>query len=115
MQKETQFLSIFKKEGEKTNPNQPDYDVTVSFKLDDGSYVSRNVGGGWIKYKKDNVPYISIKINDKPYTKQNGDVVPAYKVVEIEAPAPQPATQPQQHPQQQTVATEEVKIENVPF
>ena len=73
---------MFKNE-KKQNENQPDYNVSVSFEVN-GQWKSHNIGAGWIKESKSGIKYISFKINDKPFTKNTGEVVPAYELKAIE-------------------------------
>lgn len=68
---------IISRNNHKTNDKQPDYRISVKH---NDNWLT--VGGAWLKEGK-NGKYFSCKLQDKPYNKKDGSVVPAFRIVEI--------------------------------
>lgn len=68
--------------GYKKSSKQPDYIVQASEKMSDGTWENFKVGSAWIRNLRNGTQVVDIALNSEPFTKDNGDVIPAYCVVE---------------------------------
>lgn len=75
--------------GYKKSEKQPDYVASCSEKVD-GQWIKHRVGSAWIKTLKDGTQIVEIALNYKPYEKQDGTVIPAYEIREVDGVARTP-------------------------
>ena len=78
-----QNLTLFPNSYKKSQ-KQPDYTVQASVKNSTGEWENFKVGSAWIRTLRNGTQVADISLNKEPFYKDNGDVIPAYCVVETD-------------------------------
>jgi len=60
----TKYINIFKNSNKQEGSQQPDYSMSISEKMPDGSYNNKDVGACWLKPMKDGNKYLSCALKE---------------------------------------------------